>query len=273
MLIERMPVSAIAIDHRARSLDLAMVDELVTSIRRLGLQIPITVRIVSERMDDDDGVLYHEVPVLVAGRHRLEAARVLGWEDIPVVVSEGTETEAKMWEIAENLHRADLTVLERSEHIAEWIGLSDKKDEEAVLTRVASKPKGGRPEGGVRAASRDLGIELTEAQRAVKINGISDEAKKAAKDAGLDDKQSALLQVAAQPSAEAQLKAIKQKKDHDEAQKRNRDANRAIGLTAAEDFAERLFDRFAGHELPAIISLVECSKPKHVAAALRRMAA
>jgi ParB-like chromosome segregation protein Spo0J len=42
------------------------------------------------------------------GRHRLEAARILGWEDIPAVVSDGTETEAKMWEIAENLHRADV---------------------------------------------------------------------------------------------------------------------------------------------------------------------
>ena len=50
----------------------------------------------------------------------LESARVLGWEDIPAVVSDGTETEAKMWEIAENLHRADLTELERSEHVAEW---------------------------------------------------------------------------------------------------------------------------------------------------------
>jgi ParB-like chromosome segregation protein Spo0J len=117
----------------------------------------------------------------------------LGWEDIPAVVSDGTETEAKMWEIAENLHRADLTVTERSEHIAEWIGLYEKEDKEEVLTQVASKPKGGRPEGGVRAASRDLGIELTEAQRAVKIAGLPDEVKKAAKDAGLDDKQSALL--------------------------------------------------------------------------------
>ena len=51
-------------------------------------------------------------------------------------------------------------------------------------------------------------------------------AKKAAEDAGIDDNQSALLQVAAEPSAEAQLKAIKQKKDHDEAQKRNREAKK-----------------------------------------------
>jgi ParB-like chromosome segregation protein Spo0J len=59
--------------------------------------------------------MYSEVPILIAGRHRLEAVRMLGWDEIPVIVSDGTEIEAKMWEIAENLHRADLTVMERSE--------------------------------------------------------------------------------------------------------------------------------------------------------------
>jgi hypothetical protein len=44
------------------------------------------------------------------------------------------------------------------------------------------KPK----EGGINAASRDLGIERKEAQRAVKIAGLSDEAKQAARDVGLN---------------------------------------------------------------------------------------
>ena len=191
------------------------------------------MRIVSEQRDD--GSLFNEIPVLVAGRHRLEAYRILGLDYIDAVVSDSTETEAKMWEIAENLHRADLTVLERSEHVAEWIRLSEKKEE--VLTQVASKPKGGRPEGGVRAASRDLGIDLTEAQRAVKINSMSPEAKTAAIEAKMDDSQTALLHVAAQPSAEAQLKAIKEKKDHDEAQKQklNRAEKEASRLKWIED--------------------------------------
>jgi hypothetical protein len=62
---------------------------------------------------------------------------------------------------------------------------------------------------GINAASRDLGIERTEAQRAVKIARLLDEVKKAAKEAKLDDNQSALLHVAAQPSPEAQLAAIR----------------------------------------------------------------
>ena len=43
----------------------------------------------------------------------------------------------------------------------------------------------------IDAAGRELGIESTEAKRAVKIASISDEAKDAAREAGLDDNQSA----------------------------------------------------------------------------------
>ena len=51
------------------------------------------------------------------GRHRLEAACILGWEDIPAVLSDGTETEAKLWEIAEN----------RSDHLNVTETISDSE--------------------------------------------------------------------------------------------------------------------------------------------------
>jgi hypothetical protein len=57
--------------------------------------------------------------------------------------------ESRLWEIAENLHRAELTKLERDSNIAEWIKITER-----VSAQVAAKPQGGRPEGGVRAASR-----------------------------------------------------------------------------------------------------------------------
>lgn len=85
-----------------------------------------------------------------------------------------------MMEIAENLDRAELTRLERDEHVAEWIRLAEKQDE--VLTQHVSKPKGGRPEGGVRAASRELGINREDARRAAKVAALSDEAKAVAKE-------------------------------------------------------------------------------------------
>jgi hypothetical protein len=75
-------------------------------------------------------------------------------------------------EIAENLDRAELTTLERDEHVAEWIRLAD-----AVSTQVVSKPQGGRPEGGTRAAARELGVNRDDARRATKIAALSDEAR------------------------------------------------------------------------------------------------
>ena len=63
----------------------------------------------------------------------------------------------------------ELTPLERSEHIAEWVRLTD----EHSGATCATKPGAGRGSvGGVRAATRELGIDRTEAQRAVKNHYI-----------------------------------------------------------------------------------------------------
>jgi len=82
--------------------------------------------------------------------------------------------------IAENLHRAELTVLERSEHIAEWVRLTENdefSDNNVQKLSVRGRVGEGRPEGGINAAVRELGIDRTEAQRAVKLAKLSDEAK------------------------------------------------------------------------------------------------
>ncbi len=46
-------------------------------------------------------------------------------------------------------------------------------------------PGGAQPhEKGIKAATRELGIDRTEAQRAVKIDSLTDEAKAAARETG-----------------------------------------------------------------------------------------
>jgi hypothetical protein len=83
-------------------------------------------------------------------------------------------------DLAENLHRSELTVQERAAHVAEWVRLIEKK----VSAQVAQKPKGGRPEVGLRAAARELKLDRDDVRRAVKIDSISPEAKEAAKIGG-----------------------------------------------------------------------------------------
>jgi hypothetical protein len=99
------------------------------------------------------------------------------------------------------LARAELTALERDEHIAEWVRLVEKKGMAVAgpdragsdapedgrkkgqekPARIAQVSKGGRGnQSGINAAARTLGIERKDAQRAVKVDKLSPEAKKVA---------------------------------------------------------------------------------------------
>jgi ParB family chromosome partitioning protein len=148
--------------------------------------------------------------LLVAGRHRLEAAKSLGWTEIDTFVLDGDDTDARLWEIAENLHRKELNDLERSVYIAEWFELAKRQ-----FGQVVQKPEGGRPEGGIAEAARLLPVpgktedgKRKTIERALKIAAITPEAKEAAAAAGLADNQHALLGVAGEKTKEEQLKKV-----------------------------------------------------------------
>jgi ParB/RepB/Spo0J family partition protein len=189
---EQVAVADVLVGERHRPIDEEAVQALMRSIAEIGLKTPISVRFLDEAVLPN-GTLAECVPLLVAGRHRLEAVRRLGWTDMPAVVVEGDERDARLWEIAENLHRSELTALERSEHIAEW--------EKLVSAKLAETPREGRP-GGKAATARSLNVSEAEVNRAAKISKLSDEAKAAAREVGLDDNQSALLAGAAKPAGE-----------------------------------------------------------------------
>lgn len=201
IIVESIKVSDIFVMANRRPVSDEAVQALAVSIKGIGIQHPITVRFVHHYVDPVEGEL-DGAYVLVAGRHRLEAARSLSMEHINCTVVRWDERQSRKWEIAENLHRSDLTELQRKEQIAEWIAIEEAEASDGVSAQVAPKPQGGRPSGGVNAASRELGIERTEAQRAVKIASISEEAKQAIVDANLDENQSVLMKVARAPSDE-----------------------------------------------------------------------
>lgn len=193
--IEIINLEFIKIGPRHREVREEQVSSLVQSIAKIGLKTPITVR---QATPDDD-------VILVAGAHRLEACKRLFMDEIEAFVIESDDEDAaRMWEIAENLHRAELTVLERDEHVSEWIRLAEKKAKgvsSQVETKLSKRGRDGegRAEGGVRAAARELNIDKSDANRAVRIASLSNEAKEAAKEVGLDDNRSALLDAALKP--------------------------------------------------------------------------
>lgn len=215
---EPTDVDLITVPSRHRALDKETVERLAKSIAEIGLHTPITVHSVNdgERLD------------LVAGHHRLAAVKKLGWPKIPCFVIEGDELEAQMWEIAENLHRAELTALERDQHVARWLELSEAR----VSAQVGPKSKKGRPQGGVRAAAREIGVSRQDAGRAVKVASLTPEAKEAARETGLDDNRSALLQAAAKPAKE-QVTYLQ-----DFAERKKQHVQQDVKQQAADELAE-----------------------------------
>lgn len=195
---EAIDVELITIPANRRAINQDAVDRLKTSIEAIGLHTPLTVLSVNdgERLD------------LVTGAHRLHAVKALGWPFVPCFVIEDDLVEAQMWEIAENLHRAELTALERDEQIAKWVELA-----EAKLSQVATvSDKGGRGrEGGTRAASRELGISKDNAHRATKVASLSAEAKEYARESGMEKNRSALLEAAREETPEGQLTALQRR--------------------------------------------------------------
>ena len=244
----------IIVGARARSLNAAAVEPLAASLSKIGLRTPITVR-----MADDAGF---SDPVLVTGLHRLQAAKLLGWQEIECfVVEHESEDLARMWEIAENLHRAELTVLERDEQIAEWVRLSDKHAQSAQVSA-----KGGRGvEGGFSKASRELGIDRDDARRATKVAGLTQEAKDAAREVGLDDNRSALLRASLQ-APERQADAVR---EIAEAKASRIDGD--IKNRAAQELAEWIVSHANGNDLDAVKANLFAAGAKNIAVELTNL--
>ena len=206
---EKLFLGDIEVPAGRRSLNEATVRDIADSMRAVGQLQPITVI--------DTGESYR----LISGAHRVAAARLIAdaipfaeWEDHPgigsinaIVLPHNWDGNPRLIEISENLHRAELTALERSELTAEWIRLTSPADKPFQVETVSAK--GGRgKEGGVNAAARELGISKTDAHRAVKVAALSPEAKEAARDAGLADNQAALLDAAKEKEPERQVAAL-----------------------------------------------------------------
>jgi hypothetical protein len=135
-------------------------------------------------------------------------------------------------QLAANYFRADETELGKAEHLAEWVRLTEQR---AKALQVAT-PRGGRQpaEKGVRKAGRELGLDAGTVSRSVKIDGISAEAKAAARAAKLDDNQSALLAIA-KAKPEAQLEKVRElaERKREPGRKRLAVADRATADTGA----------------------------------------
>ena len=195
LTIKKFRVADIRVLGKHRPLVKEKVRVLADSIKAIGLKTPPTVR------------LSKKGPVLITGHHRLAAAKLLGLSRIDCSVMRGDKIDRQLWRIAENLHRGDLTKLQRAENIKKWDELIKKRGKGGQ----AAQPGGRQPhDKGLSKTAKQLNISREAVRRSKKIAGISPKAKKAAKKAGLDDNQSALLKAAKKSTPKGQTKKVRE---------------------------------------------------------------
>ena len=95
------------------------IDNLAESIEKIGLLNPITI---------------NKNKTLIAGYHRLEACKKLGWIEIPCVITTiNNPLLLKLLEIDENLIRYELHFIERGQHLKERKKIYEELNPETKL--------------------------------------------------------------------------------------------------------------------------------------------
>jgi len=107
-LPEAVRIADIDVGFRLRMIDEAEVAAIKASIDEIGLRTPVSLRRVRAAGDNPERL------ILTAGAHRLEAMRQLGREWIAAIVRSEDDLDAELWEIDENLCRAELTPADRA---------------------------------------------------------------------------------------------------------------------------------------------------------------
>jgi ParB-like chromosome segregation protein Spo0J len=187
----------------------AAVAQLVESIGKIKMHAPIAVLA--------DGDTFK----LVAGRTRLAACKKLEHTKIKAEVFTDAH-EARKWAIAENLHRKDLTAMERAKLNKQWLDEVKQispQDGAKSASKTKTRPKvgtgkgrgagAGRKSGGTRGAAREVNISKGDADRSQKIAALSEVAQSVAMHLGLDNNQKVLLSAAAQPTPDGQIASLR----------------------------------------------------------------
>ncbi|WP_375664395.1 ParB/RepB/Spo0J family partition protein [Bartonella sp. CL50QHWL] len=116
---QKLALDVIVVPERIRPVDDEHAKALAQSMAREGLMNPITVRHTPNAKEGNY--------TLIAGAHRLRAAELLGYSDIDAVVVQADKENAALLEVAENLFRNELSVIDRALFVQTYRELWEKK--------------------------------------------------------------------------------------------------------------------------------------------------
>lgn len=169
MAIVAIDVNSIFVPERKRDTSDDAIKTLANSMRDIGHLIPITIRFAPSTDDAGEEQL---VPTLVAGAHRLAAAKKLGWPTIDCMTIEDDRDTAELCEIAENLHRLDLSGDQRAMQIQRYAAiLEQRQSQSGQNVPIESKRKDGRghrPKGIAKIIAEETGMSPKTVYRALK---------------------------------------------------------------------------------------------------------
>ena len=192
--VHQMPIgNIIVLEPARRNIDDKELDRLRKSIARDGLKTPLDVTKIT------DG-LHSGKSLLVAGRHRYEACKALGWLFIPVRIL--TSAQAAGWEEAENLFR-HLRVLDESEAMVRYA-------QKRIIPNLAKDRKGGlQPhDKNYSQIAKATGWSHKRIAEAYAHDGLPDDIKKMVRTRKLDDQRSYLTNLSKLDSPKAQQEFV-----------------------------------------------------------------
>lgn len=236
---------------RLRGTDEAQVKRLMASIQEVGLLNPITV--IEADIIPNGLMVFKKGWRLVAGMHRLEVAKRLGWTEIEAHVIEASDLQAKMAECDENLVGSTLTPAERA-----YLTQQRKNFYEALHpeTRHGAVGRGGKKSRQVGDSytetndcfTVDTAAKTGQSERAVQRDAargekVADDVLEAIKGTPLD-KGTVLDQLAATPREQQAEKVEEIKRQKQEPKlpkpKPQKEDVESDGARASRDFAEWL---------------------------------
>jgi hypothetical protein len=185
--MESINIDLIRVGKKRR--ELGDIDTLADSIASIGLINPISVT---------------EDFQLIAGLHRLEACKSIGWMEIPAIILSLDEVSIQLAEIDENLIRNELNVLERGEQLKRRKDLYEAMYPE-TKAGVAGAIKSNKAQGNLTSADsavasfvKDTAAKTSKSSRTISedvqiANRISEPVRDSIRQTPLADSKSELL--------------------------------------------------------------------------------
>jgi len=179
-------IEDIVVKNRKRPLK--DIEALKTSIKDIGLLNPITV---------------YRNSFLVAGYHRLEACKALGWTEIPAITIENDNLKAEQAQIDENIIRNKLTALEMAEQLKRRKEIYELRWPETTKDNImaANRKQNYRSElSSLRRTSfvEDTALNINKSKRSIQVyiqiaTGLSQEIRDLIRGTVLEDRYKDLL--------------------------------------------------------------------------------